>query len=293
MQLKRSNSDWACYAVDFPSTRATRYPEHRMVRGEYYQTLKANNSPLVILLHGFGDQILIPCKLLARSLVKQGYACFVLYSIFHSSRVPETVKSRLRQLTPEEWYEGYQISVADVRQVIDWANCRPEINGEQVAALGISFGGFITAIAMGVDERICSGIFIISGGNGEKIAKLSRKNTMRKTYNDIEYNNAQNSFRQYLAEVSEKGVENVVPPKKSFLTDPLTFAHNLKGRPLLMINSFWDEYIPREATLDFWEASGRPEIVWYPATHSTIWLWYPAISRKIANFLKSTFNNRR
>lgn len=39
-------------------------------------------------------------------------------------------------------------------------------------------------------------------------------------------------------------------------------------------------------------ATRQPPIAWYPATHTTIWLWYPVISRKITDFLKSAFNNR-
>jgi len=46
-------------------------------------------------------------------------------------------------------------------------------------------------------------------------------------------------------------MENVTPVRKSFLTDPMTFAHLLQQRPLLMINALWDEFIPKEATLDF------------------------------------------
>jgi len=69
----------------------------------------------------------------------------------------------------------------------------------------------------------------------------------------------------------------------------MTFAHSLRKRPMLMINALWDEVFPRQATLDFWEACGKPAITWLPAGHATIWLWYPIINRKIAGFLRATF----
>jgi fermentation-respiration switch protein FrsA (DUF1100 family) len=221
-------------------------------------------------------------------------ACFVLYLVFHSSRIPETVKKRLPVLTAEEWFEGYQISVIDVRQIIDWASGRSEINGEKIAVFGISFGGFISAITMGIDKRITAGILVTAGGNSEKIGWKSRKSIMRKGYErtEAEYNHHQNNYKQYLAEVAEKGFENVTPPSKSFLIDPMTFAHYLRERPLLMLNARWDEYIPREASLDFWKACGQPSITWFPATHSSIWLWYPLMKRKIVRFLGSTFNSQ-
>lgn len=291
MRLKQTTPRWLRYAVDFPTAHPTRYEENNTVRGEYFQPRHADNAPLVILLHGMGDHSVIPCNLLARTLAKRGMACFVLYFVFHSSRMPEVIKKRLPVLTPEEWFEGYRISVIDVRQVIDWAKSRAEINEEQIAVIGISFGGFISAITMGIDKRIRAGVFLIAGGNSEKISWKSRKSTMRKGYKrtEAEFNHSQNHYAQYLAEVAEKGFENVTPARKSFLTDPMTFAPYLRQRPILMINALWDEYIPREATLDFWKACGKPAISFFPTTHTTIWLWYPFISRKIARFLRSTF----
>jgi fermentation-respiration switch protein FrsA (DUF1100 family) len=52
----------------------------------------------------------------------------------------------------------------------------------------------------------------------------------------------------------------------------MTFAPYLRERPILMINALWDEFIPRQATLDFWKACGKPDIKWFPAAHATIWL---------------------
>ncbi len=294
LSLKRKTAGWSHYTVAFPSAHPTRYEEANTVLGEYFQPLGVERAPLAILLHGMGDLSLIPCRLLARSLVKRGIACFILYLVIHSRRMPEAVRQRLPYLTSEEWFESYQISVIDVRQVIDWAEGRDEIDRGQIAVAGISFGGFISAIAMGVDERIGAGVFLVMGGNGEKITRQSRRNAIKKGYQrtDAEYHHIQNSYAQYLAEVAENGFENVAPDRESFLTDPLTFAYRLRQRPVLMINALWDEAIPREATLDFWVACGRPAIAWFPATHATIWLWYPIISRKIAGFLGSAFNGR-
>ncbi len=206
--------------------------------------------------------------------------------------MPETVKKRYPTLTPEEWFESYQISVTDIRQVIDWASSQAEINKEQVAVLGISFGGFISSITMGVDKRIRAGVFLIAGGNSEKIHRKSRKRSMKKGFKqrtEDEYNEIQRDYTRYLAEVTENGFEKVTPVRQSFLTDPMTFASSLRGRPVLMLNALWDEYVPKEATLDFWEACGKPDISWFPGTHTTFWLWFPLIRRKIAHFLGETF----
>jgi cephalosporin-C deacetylase-like acetyl esterase len=199
--------------------------------------------------------------------------------------MPESVKKRFPHLTSKEWFESHQISVVDLRQVIDWASRRAEINAKKIAAIGISFGGFISAIAMGIDRRIKAAGLIVTGGNNSKIGWEKRASDFKE---EAEYQDIQNAYRQYLDEIAEKGFEKVTPPRESFLTDPMTFAHLLRRRPVLMINARWDEAIPREATLDFWKEAGKPTISWFPATHATIWLWYPFIRRKIVNFLKET-----
>ncbi len=287
IRLEQPHRDWARYMVDLVSARPTRYEENNTIQGDYYQPAGVKSAPLVILFHGIGDQLLIPCRLLAQGLAKRGLACFVLYSVFHSRRMPAELKGRYPALTADEWFDSYMISVTDVRQVIDWAEKRPEIDAGRVALVGISFGGFISAIAMGVDSRIGTGVFIVTGGNSEKIGQLSKKRYMRSIYRSpgAEYERKQRLFRQYLTEVEEKGFENVEAPSRSYLIDPVTFGYNLRQRPVLMLNALWDEYIPREATLDLWEAAGRPELGWFPGTHTLFWLWFPLIRRRIMRFL--------
>jgi len=293
LKLVQTTRKWLRYKVDFPTAFPLAYEKNNTVRGEYLQPRGVTKAPLVIFFHGMGDEILIPPKLLARALVKKGIACFILYSVFHSSRTPEGSKKQLPDLTNQEWFERYQISVIDVRQVADWAARREEINEDQIALIGISFGGFISTITMGVDKRIKAGVLIISGANAEKIVWKSRKGSMRRyKLSEEEYYQNQKLFAQYLKEVAEKGFENVTPARNSFITDPKTFAPALRERPVLMLNALWDEYIPKETTLELWEACGKPEIAWFPSTHSTIFLFFPLISRKIIRFIQSTFANQ-
>ena len=193
--------------------------------------------------------------------------------------------------TSEDWVENYRISVIDVRQVIDWVGTRAEINKEQIAVIGISFGGFISAIAMGIDKRIKASVLLVTAGNLEKIVWLSKALPKEWGYSrtEAEFNSRQSRYAKYLDEVDEKGFENVSPTEKGFLNDPMTFAYYLRKRPILMINGLWDEVIPKQCALDFWEACDKPAIIWFPSGHATIWLWYPLIYRKILHLLRSIF----
>jgi dienelactone hydrolase len=288
LQLREMTSRWLRYAVDFPTAYAL-YNENKSVLGEYFQPRNVSHAPLAIVIHGWGDRSAIPCRLLARTLVKKGIAAFILYLVFHTSRMPETMKSHMPYLTTEDWFEGYRASIIEVRQIIDWARSRPELNKEQIAVLGISLGGFVSEIAMGVDKRIKAGVFMVSGGNSEKITWNTQDEAIVKGHGctEAECREIRSHYPQYLAEVAEKGIDNVVPFNHCFLTDALTFAPYLRERPVLMLNARWDKTIPKEATLDFWEACHKPAIRWLPGTHVTFWLWYPVIAREITRFLGS------
>jgi len=287
LQLSDSTRNWQRYAVNFPVARPTRYEENNVAYGEYYRPRKGSNWPLSILVHGWGDRSLIPCRMLARDLSRKGIASLVLYLVFHQRRMPEVVKKRLPNLTSEEWFEGYQTSVIDIRQIIDWAGKNTDINKEHIAVVGISLGGIISAISMGVDKRIGAGVILVAGGNYQGRAWLSRTEP---GHSEAEYTESEGVYAHYLNEVAKRGVDNVAPTKKSYLTDPMTFAVDLRQRPLLMLNAKWDERIPKQSTIDLWKASGNPEIKWYPGTHASIWLLYPLLFRKIFNFLDSTFS---
>ena len=286
--LAKKNRGWQRYTVTFPSAHPTSYEKSNTVGGEYFRPANGNNLPLAILVHGLGDRSVTPLRILARSLVRRGIACFIPYLMLHSSRMPPSGPSRL---SSEEWFDNYRVSVINVLQVIDWAETRAEVNKEQIGAIGLSFGGFISAIAMGIDRRIRAGVLIASGGNLEKIAFMSKALPKKWGFRqpEEEFTAKQHQYFQYLSEVSEKGLAKVEPPASGFLIDAMTYAHLLRKRPLLMMNARWDEVIPREASLDFWEACGKPAISWLPGGHVTMWLWYPFLERKILRFLKATF----
>ena len=233
-----------------------------------------------------GDRSVRPCRLIARTLAKNGIASFILYLIFHTVRVPGPIKRKYPRLTAEEWFESYQLSVTDVRQVIDWAGTRPEINQNQISVVGISFGSFVSSIAMALDERVKAGVFVVSGGNSEKITRNSLLLRWTYKHDKVEYRRNQETYARYLAEVEEKGFENVTPGKNSYWTDPKTFSVFLRKRPVMMLNALWDEMIPKSSTLDLWESYGKPPIKWYPATHASIWLWYPLMRKPIVDFLR-------
>jgi cephalosporin-C deacetylase-like acetyl esterase len=287
LRLRKETAKYLHYEVSFKSAVDTGYTENSTITGEYYRPKSKGKVPLIILVHGLGDYSVIPCKFLARKLVKQNIACFVPYLSIHSKRLPKVLKEHMPYLTTDEWFNVYRVSVVDIRQVLDWACTEDEIDASHLCVSGISFGGFVSAITMGVDRRINAGVLIVTGGNANKISWLNKEGRYRKRYRrtESEHQGVMDNYKQYLENVETHGFDNAVTNDKSFLTDPLTFATSLRNRPVLMINAERDKYIPKETVIELWEAIGKPEIRWFPSGHVTLWLRYPAIYRIIYEFL--------
>lgn len=286
-RVKQENDSWTCYSIEFPSALSPQHLGNSAILGEYYLPKKIGRAPLAILVHGMGERSVYPCRLIAHSLAKKGIASFIVFLVFHKSRAPEVIKRKYPNLSSEEWFESYQVSVTDIRQVIDWSSRRPEINQDHIAVAGISFGGMIASIAMGLEPRIKAGILVVSGGNSDKITRYSLLLRWQYKHNEEEFQNGQQSYLRYLSEVEKKGFESVTALKRSYLTDPMTFSVYVRNRPVLMLNALWDEMIPRVATLELWRSLGKPSLTWYPSTHASIWLWYPLMGRRIYAFIKA------
>ena len=290
LRLVKQNKHWRHYQVDFPVVAANCYPGGEIARGEYFEPINKNHAPLAILLHGWGDHSVLPFKWILAGLIRRGHTCFILFLPFHLSRLPAEMKSHLSNLTPDEWFTGYQMAVTDVRRVVDWATQNGLDNKRNVSVIGLSLGAVVASIAMGIDPRIKAGVFLVHGGNTGKMMQTNSISRFGKKYRvpDKEYRENQKNYASYLAEVANKGFENVTPTQRTYLIDPLTYASMLKGRSVLMINARWDEFFPQEASLEFWKACGKCERVIFPATHASIWIWYPLILRRINRFLKSS-----
>jgi len=282
-----SNGHWRHHLLDFPVAFPGIFQDGNTALAEYFEPVSAGKAPLVVFIHGWGDHSAIPFKVMARGMAARGTHAVLLYLPFHSRRMPAEMKKRSPYLENDEWFAGYRIGVTDARQVLDWAETRPEIDPARMTVVGLSLGSFMGSIAMGIDQRVKAGVFIVSGGNATKITRLSRFSVFRRRYQlpQEQYDATQAQYAAYLQRVEKEGLENVEPPDRNFLVDALTYAHRLRNRPVLMLNAVWDEFIPRETTLEFQRACGECPLVWYPTTHSTIWAFYPSIAGRVQRFL--------
>jgi len=288
LKPEKSNGHWQRYALEFPVVAVSNFSDAKPASGFYYQPHGEQKKPAVILLHGWGDRSSLPFLKLAADLAAQDIAAVFLYTPFHTRRAPRSLKRKGTHLSSSEWFTGYQVMVTDVLHTADWLRSRKEIDAGRIGIIGLSLGAFIGSIAFGIDPGLKTGGLIVSGGNAGKITQLGRFKNFRKEYAlppDV-YAKNQRDYYAYLEKVKTAGWQNVESPQSNFYTDALTYAHLLKNRQVLMLNALWDEFVPKEATLEFWRAAGEPQIEWFPSTHPTIWAFYPRIFKTVNAFLQ-------
>ena len=287
MQLAAETSTRSHYKVTFPSPCPVRWKEGDTVYGDLFMPRSVGRVPLVILTHPFGDASLAPCVTLARLLVRQGIAAFVWYLPIDSCRLPESLKG-FSPKTPHEWLEIYRSSVVEIRRGIDLVSSSEGIDQNRIVVAGMSVGGMISFIAMAVDKRISAGAFVVIGGNMAELSWGGRSNITESTGHSCSREECLAAYRkypEYLNEVAQKGIENVVPAKECFLFDPLTFAGHLRSRPVVMINGKDDEVVSEKSTNLLWEACGKPRLAWVPGGHVATYCQSDLICSEITNFL--------
>ncbi len=277
------------YKLAFPSPAPAGWKEDNNVYGDMFVPRSDRPVPLVILTHGFGDTSLAPCLTLARLLARQGFAALTWYLPIHSRRLPQALKGTYEPLTPGEWLEMYRSSVIELRRIIDWVEGLNEIDSAGIVAAGISLGGIISSIAMGVDRRIAAGIFIVTGGHMEELSWGGKVETLFTGHGCSRQECAEiyRRYPAYLAEVAQKGIESAVPAKECFLFDPLTFAGYIGARPVLMVSANKDEMVSAKSTEYLWEAYGRPRFVQIDETHVGTYCQSNLLCDEITRFIDS------
>ena len=273
----------------FPSWVKTPYKENNVVHIDIWEP--ANFSSAVFIVHSWMEKERGYSKKLALFLSRQGFLSLRIHLPYHLSRTPEGKKSGSLFFTPnlDTSLNSFLQSVIDLRTSIDVLEERYKI--DKIGGVGTSLGAIILLTLIGVDERIKCGVSILGAGNvtdivAKGIATLPLMiSGYKKGLRWRHYRKVHEEFENFLKEVKEKGVENVIPPWEWFLYDPLTYAN--KNKNIFFINALFDLVVPLHCVIRTLKAFGNPEIFWLPSTHFTSSLFFPLIEKKTLKFLKA------
>lgn len=236
------------YAVTFPSPVATRFAENNTVHAEFFAPVGGSNRPAAIVL-----DILDGKGLVSRGeavwLAANGVPALVVTLPYYGPRRP--AGSTLRLLSPDipASVANVRQAVLDCRWAVAWLAARPEVDPARVGVIGTSLGSFIGGLVAAADPRVSSACLLLGGGG-----------LVDAFYDHPKAGPVLAALR--LIGIGKDELKAAVAP-----ADPLTYADRLKAKSLLLIAASRDDVVPPVAMRRLWEATGKPRIVWYDATH--------------------------
>jgi len=239
--------------VTFPSPVQTPHEVNNTVHCEYYQPKVVGRRPAVIVLHILGGDFALS-RVFCNALAQKGTAALFLKMPYYGPRRPEGVNERMVSPDPEQTVARMTQAVLDIRQAAAWLAAREEVDEQQLGIMGISLGGITAALAAGAEPRLQNVCLMLAGGDLGRIVAESKLLARHRA--------------QWLA----SGTDPKAAIEKIQVIDPLTYAPNVRGRRILMLNARSDDVIPPACTQALWEALGRPPIRYFEGDHySVIW----------------------
>jgi hypothetical protein len=255
----------------FPSPVTTPDAENNVVHNEFFEPIGfAGRRPAVVVLHILGSDFPLSRYMAAR-LADRGVAALFLKLPYYGERRPKAgpgpVPRKFLTADIERTITAMRQGICDVRRALCWLSNRPRVDPSQLGVTGISLGGIISSIVAAVDPSVRSGAFLLAGGDLAQILwGMPETAKFRETW---------------LA--AGRTIADLRVLTEPF--DPLTYAHGLEGKRLMMIAGKVDEVVPPASTLALWNAAGRPPIDWYDCGHySAVGYLLPGI-RKTVDFL--------
>lgn len=240
------------FSFQFPSL-GENGQRNNMVRGEYFAAKTSEKKKLIIVLPIYGTPAFPPENTAYNISVRDGWRDT---NVFLLSGDEELFDWPLLQRVQTEKDFSQEMSrtrlrfrntVTDIRRLVDWASCQPDIDTRRIGIVGFSIGAIIGALTMGVDERISAGAFIMGGGNFHEIFAVSKAH---------EVENTRTLLLRALRWTPDKLKHRL--EQELHTINPVYAVGAVNPARVLLIDSRDDHFIPHSAQDALWNAFGRP-----------------------------------
>jgi dipeptidyl aminopeptidase/acylaminoacyl peptidase len=272
LQRLRDDSRFTVSALRFPSPIASPDPENNTVHAEYFRPAdgaaggKPPRRPAVIVLHILGADFALSRYLAAR-LADAGVAALFVKLPYYGERRPAGTPQRFLSANIDRSMGAMRQGICDVRRAAAWLAGQPEIDPARLGITGVSLGGIVAAVTAAVDPTLNRAVLLLAGGD---LARILWEMPEAARYRTLWLESGR-TFADLKA---------LTDP-----FDPLTYAHRLVGKRLLMLSGNVDEVVPPACSRALWTAAGRPPIQWYDCGHySAVAYLLPAARTTIAFF---------
>ena len=251
--------------VLFPSPVVTPHECNNTVHCEYFAPMGRGKRPGVIVLHILGGDFELS-RVICRTLATSGTGALFVKMPYYGPRRDKKSKTRMISQDPDQTVRGMTQAALDIRRAVTWLETRDNIDPDQLGIVGISLGGIVGAMTAAIEPRFSKACLVLAGGDfGQVLFESAELAELRKEWQG--------------KGITKDQVREVLRP-----IDPLTYAHRLRDRKVLMMNAKFDKVIPRSSTDVLWEAIGKPEIIWWDAGHYSAAMYLPSGLGRMAVF---------
>ena len=277
VRLVETRERYLIYHITWRSWVHTDYPVNNQAVAHYYQPRRSGKVPAVVVLHSYATRQARRERKLCGHLADRGIACLLPHLPYHYLRTPvDQISGRLMiSGDVERTLEAVRQAVIDIRCGVDWLQQRPEVDPDRIGVVGLSLGGILTHLVMGVESRFSVGVTILGGG---QVADVLWKSPILA------------HVRRQLA-ASGIGLDELRERLRPI--EPLTFAQRNRPRQVLMINGRYDIIVPPHAARAVWRALGEPPIIWLHTGHYGPEFVASQVFEMVSAYLRNKFGERR
>ncbi len=287
--------------VTFPSPYDTDIEEAKTVH--VFLHIPPNPKAKLLFLHGLGDRNLDYLMWFAEYFASHSIATAFMVMPYNAMRAsPDLPAGKYyMEASTARAVERFRHAVIDSRATLDLLDHRfPQF--EKTKLMGFSFGGMISTITAGVDDRIDKMSLAITGGNFRYINWLSpMTEDVRLKYERGDNTDgcgtipkcieAHEGYMDFVRGIRKE--EDICKARwRCFVYDPLPFAPLFEGE-VLMFRAAFDKIMPHTSTRQMWEAFGRPKMHTLPSGHFSSILFKRMIGFETLRFFRKTSQDLR
>ncbi len=250
------------------------YFENHTAYARLHEAKNRKNAPVIINLHGWTNKSFQDAERSQKgdAFADAGIDIITWAQPYHMQRTPgECLFSGEYYLSGDipRTAEAVAQNVYDLRSLISWLI---EQGHETIGIIGRSLGGYMALMMAATEPRLDFVIALMPLGNLPRMlyqGKGGLTAVIRKGFSaaGVSYQDVCRAW----APISPHSLKPVIPKER-----------------VLIAAGLGDAYVPRDSTLEVWEAWDHPNIVWYPGGHLSIML--PGnqriISRATAQFIQ-------
>jgi len=271
--------------LEYESSGRNGHPDNR-VAALYFRSRSPGPKKLVIVLPVWGASNYPPGKIsrgYARRSRGDAHVIWLLGDtpIFPWSELSSTASEEEFIRRARDSAERYRSAVVDVRRLLDWAETRAEIDSSRIGIVGFSMSALVSATLLGNDSRIRTAVLMMGSAELANVFSTCAKRAGEVRKHVLTTHGwTLEQYREFFADLFDPA-------------DPVNYRGRYDPERILMIDTRFDDCMPRRSRNALWEATGRPARLTFLYRHRTAFYSLTPLGlnfarRRIYHFLDDT-----